>query len=106
LHEHGLALASRLHLPRSVASSGGTNCPGAVEAHLGSLAGLLTLEAAADPPVREEWWMRALQFRIYGARRSWSGPRLLGSGYNHPCRLAQRSRMVEMATIAANTTAR
>jgi hypothetical protein len=33
---------------------------------LGSLAGLLTLEAAADPPVREEWWMRALQFRAYG----------------------------------------
>jgi hypothetical protein len=34
LHEHGLALASGLHLPRSVASSGGTNCPGAVEAHV------------------------------------------------------------------------
>jgi hypothetical protein len=49
-----------------VASSEGTNCPGSVEAHLGSLAGLLTLEAAADAPVREEWWMRALQFMVYG----------------------------------------
>src|SRR6266545_4916846 len=24
------------------------------------------MEAAADPPAREEWWMRALQFRAYG----------------------------------------
>jgi hypothetical protein len=30
------------------------------------LAGLLTLKAAADPPVGEEWWMQALQFRAYG----------------------------------------
>ena len=34
VNAHGLALASGLHLPRSVASSGGTNCPGSVEAHL------------------------------------------------------------------------
>jgi NADPH:quinone reductase-like Zn-dependent oxidoreductase len=27
---------------------------------------LLGLKAAADPPIREEWWMRALQFREYG----------------------------------------
>src|SRR5215207_2725003 len=72
----------------------------------GSLAGLLTPESGADRPVREEWRMRALQYRSYGARRSWSGPRLLGSGYNHPCRLAQRNKMAEIAIIAASTTAR
>src|SRR4029453_5247966 len=40
--------------------------------------------------------------------RSRDDPRntLLGSGYNHPCRLAQRNRMVEMAIMAASTTAR
>jgi hypothetical protein len=49
------AYAATGNPPGSVASSGGTNGSGSVEAHWAWLAGLVTLEAAADPPVREEW---------------------------------------------------
>jgi len=54
-----------------------TTCPNfACYLQLAAPAVLLTQEAAADPPLRKDCWMRALQFTVYGVRRSSSGETL------------------------------
>src|SRR4029450_10052713 len=96
-------LANRRRQIRSLAAAGKPALPWKVRwvhgyRKVGQVAQGRTLTAS----LTEQTKLGSLSTRF----RSGALPRRPGSGYNHPCRLAQRNRMVEMAIMAASTTAR